>query len=103
MTNASSSQSTAENRAFQVGQEPGAVVVVVNDVLACVSPGHDVVDGTFEFEAKSAGHGRVSPEGPGGRLDLPIEPPRACPVNKNSHFPSLTPKSPSSSSEGAGR
>ena len=72
----------AQNRALQVAQEPGPVLVVVNDVLARVSAGHDVVNGTFEFETKSAGHGRVSPDSPGEDWISRIEPPRARPVNK---------------------
>ena len=60
----------AQNRALQVGQEPAPVIVVLDDVLARVSAGHDVVNGAFEFETKPAGHRRVSPDGPGDDWDL---------------------------------
>ena len=74
-----------------------AVIVVVNDVLARVSAGHDVVDGTFEFEAKPTGHGRVSSDPPSAttsrvRLNTPA-------LNRSRdfpYFPSLTPRPPSS-------
>ena len=83
MTNANSSQPQRRTERSRSRQEPGPVIVVLNDVLARVSAGHDVVNGTFEFETKSAGHGRVSPDGPGEDWISRIEPPRACPVNKN--------------------
>jgi hypothetical protein len=44
----------AADGAIQVVDEAAAVVIVVDDVLACVVAGHDVVDGGFVFDAESA-------------------------------------------------
>jgi hypothetical protein len=44
----------AADGAIQVVDEAPAVVIVVDDVLACVAADHDVVDGGFGFDAESA-------------------------------------------------
>ena len=47
----------ADDGALQVVEEPATVAVVEDDVLAGVAARHDVVDGAFEFDAESSGHG----------------------------------------------
>ena len=79
----------AQNRALQIHQEPGPVIVVLNDVLARVSAGHDVVDGTFEFETEPAGHGRVSSDSPGKAGSPALNPGAPAMATKISHLPSL--------------
>jgi hypothetical protein len=37
-------------------KEPAPVVITMDDVLACVTAGHDVVDRVFEFDAEAAWH-----------------------------------------------
>ena len=93
MTNASRSQSQRRTERSRSRQEPGAVIVVVNDVLARISAGHDVVNGAFEFDAKPTGHGRVSSDGPGKTGSPALNPGAPALSRKISHLPSLTPRS----------
>lgn len=45
-----------DDDSLEVIEDAAAVVIVVNDVLACVSARHDVVDGVFVFDAESSWH-----------------------------------------------
>jgi hypothetical protein len=53
-TKASNSQ--PQRSAPQVVEQSFPVLVVLNDLLATVSPGHHVVDGPLEFDPQSPGH-----------------------------------------------
>jgi hypothetical protein len=41
---------------LEVEEEPASIVVIMDDVLACVAAGHDMVDRVFEFDAEAAWH-----------------------------------------------
>lgn len=43
---------------FEVGEDAEAVLVIVEDVLASIATGHDVVDGVRVLDAKSSWHER---------------------------------------------
>ena len=44
------------HRSLQIGEQPVAVLVVVDDLLPGVAPRHDMVDGALIFDPKSSWH-----------------------------------------------
>jgi len=61
----------AQHRAPQVVEKPFTVLVVLNDLLAAVSPGHQVIDGPLEFDPQSPGHPASGAHGSDGVSEKP--------------------------------
>ena len=70
-TKASNTQPQRSTVRAQVVEKPFTVLVVLNDLLAAVSPGHQVIDGPLEFDPQSSGHPASGAHGSDGVNEKP--------------------------------
>ncbi len=47
----------ADDSLFKAGDQPPSVRIITDDLLACVAPRHDVIDGALKFDPQSPWHG----------------------------------------------
>ncbi len=72
--------SAAHDSLLKAGDQPPSVRIITDDLLACVAPRHDVIDGALKFDPQSPWHG--------ARLDV-----RKTACQAENKKPGLSPRS----------